>query len=237
MSRKLDLITVKEPRSPLSESYRTLRSNIKFSSVDTKLKIILITSSTPAEGKTTTSANLATVLAEAGDKVLIIDCDQRKPNIHKLFGLSNRQGLSDYLACDVEFNEIVQKAHLENLHILSSGSIPPNPSELLASKKMDDFIKSLKTYYDYILLDAPPVGIVTDAQIISQYADGTLLVLAYNQVNKDDAIRAKKLLDNVKSNIIGVVLNKIEENFKNSYCYYEYEEKNNKVFKFNRKNR
>ncbi|HIG0359176.1 TPA: CpsD/CapB family tyrosine-protein kinase [Clostridium sporogenes] len=222
MNRKLDLITVKEPKSPISEAYRTLRTNIQFSSFDEKIIVIFVTSSTPGEGKSTTSANLAITMAQNGAKTILVDCDLRKPNIHKLFNLSNTRGLSNLLIEDNGVDKVIQQSGIEDLHILTSGLKPPNPSELLSSGKMKKFVEMSKKYYDYIILDTPSVGVVTDAQLVSQYSDGGILVTASGQVEIESAIRAKELLAKVNSKILGVVLNKVDVDSGNGYRYYNY---------------
>ncbi|EPY6466768.1 CpsD/CapB family tyrosine-protein kinase [Clostridium sporogenes] len=222
MNRNLELITIKDPKSPISESYRILRTNIQFSSFDEKISVIFVTSSTPGEGKSTTSANLAITMAQNGAKTILVDCDLRKPNVHKLFKLSNIRGLSNLLIEDNSIDGVIQQSSVDNLYILTSGVKPPNPSELLSSRKMNNFIETSKKHYDYIILDTPPVGVVTDAQLVSQYSDGGILVTASGQVERELAIRAKQLLEKVNAKIIGVVLNKVDTEFGNGYRYYNY---------------
>ncbi|GCD09742.1 CpsD/CapB family tyrosine-protein kinase [Clostridium tagluense] len=220
----LDLITFKEPTSPMSESYRTLRTNIQFSSFDKKIKTILITSSGPGEGKTTTSSNLAMVMAQGGNKTILIDCDQRKPQVHKVFGFSNENGLSNILVSDneVDINIGVHETEEPNLHVLSSGTRPPNPAELLGSAKMKNFIEQLKKTYDFIILDTPPIVLVTDAQILAQYTDGCLLVISSGEAERDSVIKSKGLLEKVNAKILGTVLNKVDSK-KKGYYHYQYE--------------
>jgi capsular exopolysaccharide synthesis family protein len=217
---KRNIVTIYDPKSPVSETYRTLRTNIQFSSLDKKTQTIMITSSGPGEGKSTISANLASVMAQSGNKTLLIDCDLRKPNIHKMFGLSNVNGLSNLLVEEIEIEKAVQHGPIENLNILTSGTMPPNPAELLGSEKMKNFINSLRKYFDYIILDTPPVVVVTDAQLISRISDGCLLVVSSRQVERDAAVKAKELLLKVNAKIIGVVLNKVEKGAKGGYKYY-----------------
>lgn len=217
---KPDLFTVKSPKAPIAEAYRTLRTNIQFSSFDKKVQTIMLTSSGPGEGKSTTSSNLAVVMAESGAKTILIDCDQRKPRLHKIFLTSNQNGLSDILAGKVKFEEAVKETAVENLSLLTSGTRPPNPSELLASEKMRGFIEALRDRYEYIIIDTPPVIAVTDAQLLSRYADGCLLVIASSQAEREAAVKAKQLLDKVNAKILGVVLNKLEIKEKGYYGYY-----------------
>lgn len=216
----IDIITIKSPRSPIAECYRTLRTNIQFSSFDKKIQTIVITSSGPSEGKSTTSSNLAVVMAQNGNKTILIDCDQRKPKLHKVFLTSNQKGLSDVLVGNSVFEEAIQKTEIENLDILTSGTKPPNPSELLASIKMKNFIENLRGKYDCIIIDTPPVIAVTDAQIVSRYADGCLLVVASAQAEREAALKAKELLEKVDAKILGVVLNKLDIQEKGYYGQY-----------------
>lgn len=209
-------IVEKEPKSPVTEAYRTLRTNIQFSSFDNDLKSILVTSSGPSEGKSTTIGNIAFTMAQAGKKVILIDCDLRKPSIHKKFAISNKIGLSDYLVGEASLEEVVVN-YADNLNIIPSGTIPPNPAEMISSNKMKAFIKQCEAEYDCVLVDAPPVIAVTDAQILSTFINGVLLVVAAAQADKDAAVKAKELLVNVKANIIGVVLTKAKS--KSGYGY------------------
>ncbi|MBV4438478.1 CpsD/CapB family tyrosine-protein kinase [Clostridium tyrobutyricum] len=234
---KSELITIQDPKSPVSEAYRTLQTNIQFSSIDKEIQTIMITSSGPGEGKSTTSSNLAAVMAESGVGTIIIDCDQRKPTLHKKFLVSNKKGLSDVLAGKAEFKDAVVSTGIENLDLLTSGTKPPNPSGLLASRRMKTFIEELKEKYRYIIVDTPPVIAVTDAQIVSTYVDGCILVVASSQADRDAALKAKKLLEKVNANILGTVLNKVEAKGKGYYGYYYsyYDEDGNKQKKKKKK--
>lgn len=217
---EIKLVTVKSPKSPAAEAYKTLRTNIQFSSFDHKVKTIVITSTGPSEGKTTTSCNLAITIAQSGKRTILLDCDMRNPKIHKVFELSNQSGISDVLIGEINFYEAVSKTEIENLYVLPSGTRPPNPAELLSSEKMKKFLESLKETYDYIIIDTPPIIIVTDAQILSKYADGCLLVVASAEADKSAAIRAKELMEKVDAKILGVVLNKLDTNRRGYYGYY-----------------
>jgi len=220
----LDLITFKEPNSPTSEAYRTLRTNIEFSSIDKKIKTILVTSSGPGEGKTTTSSNLAMVMAQGGNKTLLIDCDQRKPQVHKVFRFSNEKGLSNILVSEneIDINSGIHETDQPNLYVLSSGTRPPNPVELLGSTKMKNLIEEFKKTYDFIVLDTPPIIMVTDAQILAQYTDGCLLVISSGEADRELVIKAKSLLEKVNAKILGTVLNKVDAKRK-GYYHYQYE--------------
>jgi capsular exopolysaccharide synthesis family protein len=215
------LIVQKNSKSHVSEAYRTLRTNIQFSSFESDIKTILVTSSGPSEGKSTTSGNLALTFAQSGKRVLLVDCDLRKPSVHKKFMISNQIGLSNLLIEGLKLEDVAVK-YMDNLQILTSGTIPPNPAEMLGSKKMMAFINEMKSNFDYIILDTPPVIAVTDAQVLSTMADGVLIVICSGEAEKEAAERAKALLLNVKANILGVVLNKVELKSRKGYGYYYY---------------
>ncbi len=220
-----ELITITNPKSPIAEAYRTLRTNIQFSNVDENLKVLCVTSSGPSEGKTTTSCNLAETFAQSGKRVLLIDGDLRKPRVHKVFRLSGTKGVTNLLAGQMKLEEVT---HLvgSDLTVIPCGPIPPNPSELLASKRMKELLDELKKHYDVIIIDASPVGVVTDSAILSTIVDGTVLVVASGKTEIENGKRAKQLLENVNARIIGVVMTMIPVT-KNSYYgyqYYSYEE-------------
>lgn len=212
------LILESNSQSVAAESYRTLRTNIQYSSFDNPVKSIVITSSEPGEGKSTTSANLALSFAQDGKRVIIIDCDLRKPVVHKNFRISNSIGLSEFLIGKAEFSKVVYK-HESGLHVLPSGLVPPNPAEMLASRAMEHLLTQLEEKYDYIILDTPPVNAVTDSKILSTKVDGTILVVKYGYTKKDAVIEAVKGLRAVKANIIGTVFNG-EENQRGKYYHY-----------------
>jgi protein-tyrosine kinase len=216
------LITLDDPKSPASEAYRVLRTNIQFMSVDKPVKIVVISSAIPEEGKSSTVSNLAVILAQGGSRTLIIDADLRKPMMHKLFNLDNRKGLTNILALHEDYQEYINRGPHNNLDILTCGAIPPNPSELLASSKMKEFLGEIRNQYDYILIDAPPIGAVADAAVLSTAADGVILVAASGQVKSDFLRRAKEQLEQVNANILGVVLNKVSGRTGNGYSYYYY---------------
>lgn len=221
MTEYIQLETYINPKSPISEAYRVVRTNIQFSSFDTPLKTIVITSSIPGEGKTTTVVNLAITFAQLGSKVLLIDADLRKPRIHKVFDIKNHSGLTNILASRDDYKNYIKKSVIENLDIITCGVIPPNPSELLTSNAMRSFIEKAKEDYDIVFLDSPPIGTVTDAAIISTFVDGTILVAASGVVDSVTLMNAKEQLDKVNANIIGIVLNKIGKNSHGNY-YYQY---------------
>lgn len=216
------LITHEQTKSPISEAYRTLRTNVQFTSVDSKTKKILITSSGPREGKSTTVANLAVSMAQAGKSVLIVDADLRNPTMHKLFELSNLEGLSVSLVQDKDCKNYIQETRVPGVRVLTGGPIPPNPAELVGSMRMKGLIEEVSSQYDVVLIDTPPVIAVTDAAILAQEVDGVILVLASGEVNKEYAQRAKDQLDKVGAKILGAVLNKADMKSSEYYYYYYY---------------
>ena len=218
------ITSLEKPQSNISEAYRTIRTGIEFSNLDKDLKIICITSSKKDEGKTTVLSNLGVSFAKIDKKVLLIDADLRNPSISKMFDTSNTQGLMDILLGKKNIQDCVKKTKQENLYILTGGTIPPNPAEVLSSKKMSEFIESIKDEYDYIFIDSPPVGVVSDASIISAYSDGVICVVGANEVDSNLAKIAKERLDSVKANIVGVILNKFKTDTNSEYYNYYYNE-------------
>ena len=215
-----NLISLKNPKSRSAEAFRTLRTNIQFSSLDTELKSIVVTSSGSGEGKSTVMANLAITMAESGKRVILIDCDLRKPSIHKKMGVTNSVGLTNVLVQNVKKEDCMAESTVKNLFILTSGPIPPNPAELLGTKKMRDFIEDLKNEFDMVLIDAPPVLAVTDAQILSTIADGVIFVASYGEAQKNAMVDAKELIDKVGGKVIGIVFNKVPEAVSGYYGKY-----------------
>lgn len=214
------LISFTNPKSPIAEQFRTVRTNIQFSSVDAELQTMIVTSSGPAEGKSTVTANLAVVFAQQGKRVLLIDADLRKPTAHYTFRLENHVGLSNVLTRQATLDEAVKTTEQENLWVLTSGPIPPNPSEILGSRGMNAFLELAKNEYDVIILDSPPVLAVTDAQVLSNLADGVVLVVSSGKTEIDSAKKAKELLESAKAKIMGVVLNNMKVQDSQYYYYY-----------------
>ena len=218
------LITIDSPRSPITEQYRTLRTNIEFSSVDQEFRTILVTSSSPAEGKSTTVANLAVTFAQQGKRVLLVDSDLRKPTVHYTFNLKNVRGLTNVLTKQTALTEAVQATEVEHLSILTCGPIPPNPAELLGSASMSQFIELAKTHFDVVLFDTPPILAVADAQILANKVDGSILVISSGGTEQDAARKSKDLLMSAKGKVLGAVLNK--KKAKDSQYYYYYGDNN-----------
>ena len=215
------IISYNDPKSVISEQYRAIRTNIEYSNVDQNTKTILVTSSDKNEGKTTTVSNLAVSFANLNKKVLLIDCDLRNASIHKMFKINNIYGLTDILAKDRAVDKCIQKTELENLYVLTAGAIPPNPAEILSSEKMKNLIEDLKNIYDYIFIDTPPIGLVTDAGVLSSFIDGVVLVVKSESVEKKYLEETKKKLDAVDARILGAILNSYKSEQKD-YDYYSY---------------
>ena len=215
------IISYNDPKSVISEQYRAIRTNIEYSNVDQNTKTILVTSSDKNEGKTTTVSNLAVSFANLNKKVLIVDCDLRNASIHKMFKINNIYGLTDILAKDRAVDKCIQETELENLYVLTAGAIPPNPAEILSSEKMKNLIEDLKNIYDYIFIDTPPIGLVTDAGALSSFIDGVVLVVKSESVEKKYLEETKKKLDAVDARILGAILNSYKSEQKD-YDYYSY---------------
>jgi len=205
------LISLTNPKSSIAEQFRTVRTSIQFSSVDKDLQSVVVTSPNPEEGKSTITANLAVVFAQQGKRVLLIDSDLRKPTVHYTFHKENHVGLSNVLTRQVTLQEAVKTSRQENLWILTSGPIPPNPSELLGSKGMNDLLDEVKNEYDFVIFDSPPVLAVTDTQVLSNLTDGVVLVISSGNTKIDSAKKAKELLESAKAKILGVVHNNKKE--------------------------
>ena len=219
----LNLVTQNDPKNPAAEAYRVIRTGIQFAQAGKELQTIALTSCTPNEGKSTTIANLAVVLTQAGKSVLLIDCDMRNPTVHKNFNLSNKVGLSSCISMGTALSDAVQKTSIEGLYALTGGVIPPNPSELLGSEQMKNVLQRAKEQYDYVLIDTPPVMPVTDALIVGRFVDGMILVIASAEIKVEMARDVKNQLVNAGANILGVVLNKVRsEHHGYGYGYYYY---------------
>lgn len=215
-----ELITLHKPKSPISEQYRTIRTNLEFTAVDDDLQTMVITSASSGEGKSTTSSNLAVVYAQQGKRVLLVDCDMRRPTAHFTFRLSNGIGLSTVLAKKTAIEKATHSTQVENLDLIAAGPIPPNPSELLSSKMMDRVLDELKTNYDIIILDAPPMMQVADTRLLARKVDGVVLVVGCDKSDRQMVVKAKEQLTLAEAHILGVVLNKREPQGSDDYYYY-----------------
>lgn len=221
INERPSVVTLTRPSSVIAEQFRTIRTNIQFSMVDENIKTLVITSARPSVGKSTISANLAVTFAMQGKKVLIVDADMRKPTVHKTFHLPNRDGLTTLLTeRDIEIKDIAHRLDTEGLYVITSGAIPPNPSELLASNRMNQLMAKFEEVFDLIIFDMPPVFAVTDAQVMASKVDGTIFVIKKDGADKEMITKSKELLDKVKANVIGVVFNRVELKGDNYYYYY-----------------
>lgn len=207
--------------STIAESYRKIAANIEFANIDKNIKTIMLTSSLANEGKTTTVCNLAHVMAGANKKILILDLDLRKPAVHKQFNISNNVGLVDLLMNKDDYNNYVHNIE-KNLDVITTGKIPTNPFEIINSKAIKELIKDLSNNYDYILLDTPPIGLVSDPITISTYSHAVILAIAYGETEKEVARKSVVSLKHVNANIIGTILNKVPINRNNKYYHYNY---------------
>ncbi len=213
----MNLITLTDPRSPVSEAYRTLRTNLQFYSLDNPIRTLVVTSPAPNEGKSTTIANLAVTMAQSGRRTILVDCDLRRPSLHELLGLQQEPGLTN-LVVDEVAELPLQATAVANLQLLASGPKPPNPADLLNSRKVDQVIEQLSAQADIVLFDAPPIVAVTDAAILGGKVDGVLLVLQAGKSRRDHAERAKEMLDKARVRLIGATLtNAPKENVMGDY--------------------
>ena len=229
---KKELLTYKDPKSPVSETFRTLRTNIQFMNTDRKLRTLLVTSTFPGEGKSWITANLAVTFAQAGKRVILVDADMRKGRQYNIFGVLPKPGLSNYLSNmgidDMENNEdvnianYIQETDIENLYILTAGNVPPNPSELLVSRRMKQLLQELKSMCDLVIIDGTPCDLVTDSVILSRVVDSTVIVTAQKETKKENLSRIVKNIQNVGGRIAGVVVNKVDissKKYNQSYYY------------------
>jgi capsular exopolysaccharide synthesis family protein len=208
MAKQPNLITLTDPRSPAAEAYRTLRTNLYFSSLDQALETLLVTSAASGEGKSTILSNLAVTMAQGEKRTILVDADLRRPSLHNLFEAGNNQGLTTMVVDESASAEPpLVETGVENLLLLPSGPLPPNPAEILGSRRMEEIIATLKTHADIVLFDAPPVIAVTDAAVLGTKVDGVLLVFSAGKTRREHAVRAKEVLERVQVRLIGAVLN------------------------------
>lgn len=227
---KKEIITYREPKSPISEIFRTLRTNVQFANTKRGLHSLLITSTTPSEGKSWVSSNLAVAFAQAGKKVILVDCDMRKGRQFSIFGVAPTPGLSNYLSginsngeeSSPNILSYLKETEVDNLYLITAGNIPPNPSELLVSEQMMQAVEELKSVCDLVIFDGTPSSLVTDAVIISRYVDTTLIVSAYKTTKIDELEKVKRDIENVGGKIAGVVINKVPISQKQYYSTYYY---------------
>lgn len=220
-TKPVNLITLLNPNSPISEQYRTVRTNLQFAVAgDQPLRSMTVVSSGPGEGKSTSAANLAVVFAQAGRKVLLVDADMRKATVHKTFGLSNEMGLSNLVSGQQAASSVIQATDVNNLSIITSGPTPPNPAELLNSRRMNVLMEELYQTFDLIVFDLPPVMTVADGLIMASKTDGTVLVVREGVTRKDSVLEAKNRLLQAKARILGVIYNGAEQVNESSYYYY-----------------
>jgi capsular exopolysaccharide synthesis family protein len=222
---KPELLFESDERSGLAEAYRQLRTSVLLSTPGQPPQTLLITSSLPSEGKTTTAVNIATSLAQTGARVLIVDCDMRRPRMHSIFKLSNQEGLSTILSRNVDQEKImslIQVDERSGLSLLTSGTIPPNPAELIGSEQMKGLLNVLRSSYDHIVIDSPPVASFTDGILISLMSDGTILVVHGGKSSRAVVRHSRQQLRNVGAKLLGVVLNKIDLHSADYYYYYHH---------------
>jgi capsular exopolysaccharide synthesis family protein len=216
------LITYEDPKSPVSESYRSLRTNIAYASADKKIKSIIVSSAQPGEGKSTTVANIAIAFAQLRKRTLLIDTDMRKPVQHNVFGLERAPGMSEYLIGDIEdVNDVIQPTKIDNLFMITAGGLPPNPSELIGSQRMSELVDRLENEWDMVLFDSPPLVAVTDASMISAGIDAVIMVIKAGSTDRAAVDRALDTLKNVNAPLAGIVLNSVrDETMGGKYSYY-----------------
>lgn len=217
---KRKLVTQISPKSPISEQYKTIRTNINFSSVDREMRSIMVTSSGPGEGKSTTAANMAVVFAQQGKSVLLVDADMRKPTAHYTFNVTNTFGLTTVLTRQKMLREVIHPTEVEHLDLLTCGPVPPNPAELLSSRSMEEFLVDVYADYDMVIFDTPPVLAVTDAQVLANQCHGSILVVSSGTTEIEGAQKAKELLQSGKGKLLGVILNNREIKDTSYYYYY-----------------
>ncbi|MFD1484448.1 CpsD/CapB family tyrosine-protein kinase [Lacticaseibacillus baoqingensis] len=221
MTKGVSLVTDYDPKSQVSEQYRTLRTNIAFSAADKQLQTLVFTSSSASEGKSTVAANVAVTFANQGLRTLLVDADTRRPTVHATFGLLNERGLVNLLTAKTELDlaDYIVPTSIVKLSVLPTGPLPPNPSELLSSKRMERLIDTLAAHYDMVIFDVPPLDSVTDAQILASKVDATVLVVPYGIAQKGAVLAAKAMLEKVDANIIGAVQNRVPHDAGGYYGY------------------
>ena len=218
------IVTQHDPKSPISEAYRALRTNFQFATLGSNPKSLMVTSAVPGEGKTTTVVNLAVTMADQGMRVLVVDTDLRRPNVHRVLRMERGPGLADVLREGLDLEMVIRPTRVENLWVISAGRVPPNPSELIGSERMAEVMSKLRGEFDLVVCDAPSVLVVTDPVLLATQVDTCLLVCAAGFARRETVSRASKLLSTAKGRIAGVVLNNLETTRRNYYYYYYYYE-------------
>lgn len=218
------IVTQHDPKSPISEAYRALRTNFQFATIQLKPRTIMITSAVPGEGKTTTAVNLAVTMADRGIRVLLIDTDLRRPNVHRVLKMERGPGLADVLREGIDVHSVIRPTRIENLSIISSGRVPPNPSELIGSERMQRLMVLLSGEFDLVVCDAPSILVVTDPMLLATHVDTVILVISVNNARRETVQRAQKLLQAASAHVAGVVLNGLEATRRHYYYYYYYYE-------------
>jgi capsular exopolysaccharide synthesis family protein len=218
------LVVDKQPHATVSEQFRTIRTNIMYSSVNRDIRSVLFTSDMASTGKSTVAANMAVAYAQAGKKTLLLDADLRRPTSHETFRVDNRAGLSTLIVNDLLIEDVIKATEFEKLDLITSGPIPPNPAELLSASKLDSIMLRLMTHYDMVIIDSPPVLSVTDGQLLSKNADGVIMVTNVENNSRERLNDAKDLLNKAGANIIGIVLNGRSPEYKKDNQYYYYQE-------------
>ncbi len=212
------------PRSPAAEAFRTLRTSLHYTADRENTRTVLVTSVRPGDGKTIVATNLAASLGQAGERVLLVDADIRKPRCHRVFSLSNRVGLTNVLVESIDVADAVQECQIKNLSVLTSGPIPPNPAELLESQAMTDLLARVRGEYDHVLVDSPPASALADASILASKVDGIILVLTAGETRVEQAREVKESLERAKGRVLGAVLNKVRYATNDYHYRYYYED-------------
>ena len=216
------IVTQHDPKSPISEAYRTLRTNFQFATIQQQPKTLMVTSAVPGEGKTTTAVNMAVTMADRGIRVLMVDTDLRRPNVHRVLRMERGPGLADVLRGNLEPMDVVRPTRVDNLSVISSGRVPPNPSELIASDRMAGVMQRLAEHFDLIICDAPSVLVVTDPVLLATHVETCIMVVSTNNARRETVIRANHLLETANVNVVGVVVNGLETTRRHYYYYYYY---------------
>jgi tyrosine-protein kinase Etk/Wzc len=222
-------LTNLKPRNPIVESYRAIRSNIRYATVDGNVRSVLITSSLPGEGKSLTVANLAITFAKSGARTILLDCDLHRPKLHYMFGVEKSPGISELLTGQVEgesleekISRIIRETEVENLYLITSGKLPPNPGDLLASERVEEILENLKSNFDMVLVDSPPLGLVSDTSVLATRMDSTILVIRAGQTRRPSVVQAKEMLEHLGANIFGAVINELDARSRRYSDYYYY---------------